>query len=247
MNINIEDLDQIRRDENTLNELIAVIEEGYSYLAGKCAYAMGGVHDDEDEDEDDEIEFVDNLARGLMPLEKQVITSDETDVDTDMPEDNDDIIFFDGEKSSKKESLAKDVIPIKTLYRLIKQASHPDKIMRFSAVQKKEILDCFHESTTHMEDENLQALVFCYVRLFLIRQEPKRITYWLWQYVSERHIQILRHFNYLMARPFMDAIRAWKNGDEELAIRAFQYYLKHKEVTDAQEADDDIFNADDFE
>lgn len=243
MNITLDDIEQIRRDEKTLKELIATIEEGYSFLSAQCQHAMGGhTGEDEapvdDEELEDDLKIVDETARALMPLDQQIIKSDSV-VDTSLPENTepDESIFFEGTESKKSEE-KDDAIPIKTLYRMIKQASHPDKIMRFSAEQKKQILECFHESTGHMEDENVEALVFCYVRLFLIRGEPKRITYWVWKYVKERHNQVKYHTSYLLDRPYMNAIKAWKNGDIELAVRAFRYYLNSQQDDD----DDDFFN-----
>ena len=236
MNITLDDIEEIQRDDRTLKQLIVTIETGYSWLAAECKYAMGGytgedVESDDDEEEDDEetrdIKAVNRIAKGLIVIDQPLAVTD-CDVDTSFPGVEDDYfeetITFDGVESKKSDE-KEDEIPIKTLYRMIKQASHPDKIMRFSAEQKKQILECFHESTEHMEDENMEALVFCFVRVFLIRGEPKRITYWLWKFVSERHNQIKHHMRYLNARPYMPAIKAWKRGDKELAIRCFKYYL----------------------
>jgi hypothetical protein len=254
MNITLDDIEEIQRDDRTLKQLIVTIETGYSWLAAECNYAMGGhtgenedvdIDDEEEDEETRDMKSVNRIAKGLMVVDQPLAVTDYDGVDTSFPgiEDeftgDDDSISFDGVESKKSEE-KEDEIPIKTLYRMIKQASHPDKIMRFSAEQKKQILECFHESTEHMEDENMEALVFCFVRVFLIRGEPKRITYWLWKFVSERHNQIKHHMRYLNARPYMPAIKAWKRGDKELAIRCFKYYLStiHPDNDDSDCFDD---------
>uniref|UniRef100_A0AB39CEG5 Uncharacterized protein n=1 Tax=Pseudomonas phage HRDY3 TaxID=3236930 RepID=A0AB39CEG5_9VIRU len=256
MTISRAKLDEIEQDEENLNRFIELLERGYTYLSAKCQYAMGGIQDqepDDDEEEESEAEFdieKDMSSKELMILKQEVLADfDRTNFAMDDNEYFEDSnveqgIDPDNENEPKKRR-EKVEIQIKELYRMIKQLSHPDKLMRYSAEAKQKIIAIFHESTEFMDDDNLEALVFCYVKLRIARNEPHKIPEYIEHYVRERHRQILRHMGFLREKPFTEAILEWHHGNEEWAIILFRQYLRDKKRQDEMEkqaaADDDEF------
>lgn len=238
MDITLRDFREMLHDDLVLRELMAAIETGYATLSALCAHQMGtkkgecAQFDDEDEDEDEEQmdEDIASLSKELMVIvQSKELMDAQNKPDTSAPEAGKDYIMVDGVKQEKD---ADNAIPIRTLFRMIKQASHPDKIMRFSAVQKKEILECFHTSKLHYEEKDYPALVLCFIHIFLIREEPKRITFWLWKYAKQRHIEILEHTRYLLGKPYIAAIQAYRSGDVKKAMTLFKEYLNNSDMED---------------
>jgi hypothetical protein len=140
---------------------------------------------------------------------------------TERQADDDDFIEFEGQKSKKGDSYS---YSMKDLFRMIRQASHPDKIMRFSAETKSRILDCFHDAKEHYADDNYPAMVLCYIEIFLLRGDPRPINYYLWKYAKQRHIQIEANLKFIMEKPYMPAITAYRKGNVERAKKLFKEY-----------------------
>jgi hypothetical protein len=252
MTISRAKLEEIRQDEDNLNRFIELLEQGYSFLSAKCEHALGGIQDEEpedDEEEETEPEFdiaEPNLTRKDIVLRKaEDLTAFDRD-DNEYFETEEVVLDPDGENEPVKKVKHKEV-DIKELYRMIKQLSHPDKLMKYSAEQKQQIIAIFHESTEFMDDDNLEALVFSYVKLRIARNEPHKIPDYIEAYVRERHKQILRHGAFLMQKPFTPAILEWRDGNVAYAVILFRRYLIEKKKEEmrakaAAEDDDEFFS-----
>lgn len=233
LNITLDDVKRIHEDQKALTFLIENVGTAYAALSAMVGHVGANFNDTEDEDEDEfddeDSENIKSLSKSLMVVEQEKqLDSLRSGPDLTKPE-YEDAIVFEGVKSTKEED---NTVTLKMLYKMICQAAHPDKIMRFSAVQKKEIMDCYENAREHYEDENYEGLVLEYVTIFLIRGEPKRITYWLWKAVVERQRQIQLHFDYIMEKPFMPACQAYFKKDIPLAKRLFRDYLNSTAMDD---------------
>lgn len=249
--ISLEKFEEIKTDEANLTKFIAMLEHGYSWLSAKCMHALGGVGDGSEEEEDDELSEETDADMDLPPddmrraiIQAKISALDDFDPNKGQQFDDEEALEFFEENEPNKEPV--DEVPaMQELYRMIKQLSHPDKIMRFSATDKQLILDIFHESTEFMEDENLEALVFSYAKLLIIRHEPHRIPSYVEAFIRKRHSQILRHMAFLMQKPFTPAILEWRDGNEAWAIVLFKRYLKEEarqqELNKNYEQDDEEF------
>lgn len=258
MTISLDKFEEIKSDEENLHKFIAMLEHGYSWLSAKCQHALGGVNNrDEDDDEEDEEEVDADMDLPPEDMRRAIIKAkisalDDFDPNKGRRDDNEyfeEEIEFDPDNPNepvKKEEEAN--IAIAEIYRMIKQLSHPDKILRFSAADKQKIIAIFHESTEFMEDDNLEALVFSYVKLRIFRHEPHKIPDYIESFMRKRHSQILRHMAFLMEKPFTPAILEWRDGNEAWAIILFKRYLKeearNQELNRQREQSDDEFFAD---
>nr|DAF93698.1 MAG TPA: hypothetical protein [Myoviridae sp. ctshb19] len=256
MTISRAKLEQIQADEETLNRFIEMLEHGYSWLSAKCMHALGGVTGEEEPEEDDEekpdVEFDlpdEDMRRALIQIKAQDITAfDAPRFDQDDNEYFEEEVVVDPDNPNEPEKRREKVdIAIKSLYKMIKQLTHPDKLLKYSADDKVKLIAIFHESTEFMEDDNIEAMVFCYVKIRLIQNEPHKIPGYIEDYVRDRHKQILRHMANLMAKPFTQAILEWRDGNYNVAIVLFKHYLKEKARLDElerqrTESDDEFFS-----
>lgn len=225
----LDDIQEITDDEDKLAALKIKIERGYAALCALCAHPMED--DDEAEADDDEDDAETSDSKELISLDK-ALKCVHTGLDLSMPK-----------KKKKKRSLSVDAggrastkddaededpaeMSCRLLFKKIKQASHPDKIMRFSAEIKQQILECFFNSKKYYAEEDVSALILCYIRVYLLRGEAFKITPKMYQLAKERHNAILHHMNYLAARPYIKAIEALYRGEKELAKRLFNAFLK---------------------
>jgi hypothetical protein len=247
------DLQEIRDDEAKLKELTTFVHTAYANLCALCRldYSTMNQSDDDDDDEDEEemsasrelVALGDLLElKDLSKSRELAIKTYREDEDGDDDEeirimreaieaamgkrtkreaDDDDAIEFEGEKITKGQSSA---FSLRDLFRMIRQASHPDKIMRFSAVTKEKILECFHDAEMHYKDDNYPGLMLCYLEIFLLRNDPRPINYYVWKYVKLRHRQILAEMQFIMDKPYMPAIKLYKVGRMDAAKRVFKAY-----------------------
>lgn len=232
------DIQEIHDDDDKLKALKERIERGYAALCALCAHPMDDDDSDDDDEEEDDEETSD--SKELISLDK-ALKCINNGLDLSMPK-----------KKKKKRSLSVDgtgaasvgddaeedpaEMSCRLLFKKIKQASHPDKIMKFSAKIKEQILECFHNAKTYYAEEDVSALILCYIRVYLLRGEAFKVTPKMYQLAKERHNAILHHMNFLAARPYIKAIEALYRGEKELAKRLFNAYLKAK----AKERDDDF-------
>lgn len=251
--ISLEKFEEIKTDEANLTGFIAMLEHGYSWLSAKCMHALGGVGDGTEEEDDADFPEetdadmdlpADDMRRTIVLA--KISALDDFDPNKGQQFDDEEALEFFEENEPKPKKAPTDEVPaITELYRMIKQLSHPDKIMRFSAADKQLILEIFHESTEFMEDENLEALVFSYAKLLIIRHEPHRIPDYVEDFIRKRHSQILRHMAFLMQKPFTSAILEWRDGNEAWAIVLFKRYLKEearqRELNKNYEQNDDEY------
>jgi hypothetical protein len=259
MTISLKKFEEIKTDEENLHKFIEMLEHGYSWLSAQCEHALGGMGDGIEEDGDDEEEVdadmdlpPEDMRRGI--IKAKIAALDDFDPNKNRRDDNE---YFEEEieydpnnpnEPVRKKKEEEQTIAIDEIYRMIKQLSHPDKIMRFSAADKQKIVAIFHESTEFMEDDNLEALVFSYVKLRIFRHEPHKIPDYIESFMRKRHSQILRHMAFLMEKPFTPAILEWRDGNEAWAIILFKRYLKEdarqRELNAQREQSDEEFFAD---
>ncbi len=244
-------LNDILIEDQKRKALIEKVEMGYSWLAAKCAFAMGGFGDksnDEEEDDEDEEEENKELSDSKeLAIQTQIVESGFF-VDLNMDEEEEEEHHFDGSViPPSKETPPPDEMPtILMLFKSIKQLSHPDKIMRFSADDKRRLMDVFLEAKKFYEDDNIDALAFCYVQTCLIRNEPQRIYPAVAKYVIVRKKQIDKHIAFIMQKPFMPAIIEWAEGNFDNAVELFKQYLyaeklQKKPIPESEMDDEDYF------
>lgn len=255
MTISREKFDEICADETNLTKFIAMLEHGYSWLSAKCQHALGGVNDGtEEEDEEEEGEVDAEMDLPPEDMRRAIIKAKASALDDFDPSKSrehgseEDLEFIENNPNEPERKAEQLTVAIGDMYRMIKQLSHPDKLLKYSAVDKQKILDIFHESTEFMEDENLEALVFSYVKLRIIRHEPHKIPEYIESYVRTRHSQILRHMAFLMQKPFTPAILEWRDGNEAWAVILFKRYLKEESrksdlEREREQSDDEYFNS----
>lgn len=244
-------LNDILIEDQKRKALIEKVEMGYSWLAAKCAFAMGGFGDKSNEEEDDEEEEEEENKElsdsKELAIQTQIVESGFF-VDLNMDEEEEEDHHFDGSViPPSRETPPPDETPtMLMLFKSIKQLSHPDKIMRFSAADKQRLLDVFLEAKHFYEDENFDALAFCYVKLCLIRNEPQRIYPSVAKYVIVRKRQIDKHIAFIMQKPFMPAIIEWAEGNFAKATELFKEYLyaeklQKKPIPESEMDDEDYF------
>lgn len=244
MKLTFADLQEIRDDEAQLKELTNVVHTSYAQLCALCrldysTMEQGNEEDDEEEEMSASRELVavgDLLELKDMSNRKDLAISDESDEElnrlreniekemgyrTERQADDEDFVEFEGVKSTKADSMT---YSIKDLFRMIRQAAHPDKIMRFSATTKEKIIECFHDAKEHFNDDNYPAMVLCYVEIYLLRNDPRPMNYYIWKYVKLRHRQIQQNMQYIMDKPYMPAIQLYRKGKIEMAKRVFKAY-----------------------
>jgi len=226
----LDDIKDITDDEDKLAALKLKIERGYAALCALCSHSMEADDDDDEDDDDEDAETSD--SKELISLDK-ALKCINTGLDLSMPKKKKKkrVLDVDGTgKAATKDGLDEDEDPAemscRLLYKKIKQASHPDKIMRFSAETKAQILDCFFNAKKYYAEEDVSALILCYIRVYLLRGEAFKITPKMYQLAKERHNAILHHMNYLASRPYIKAIEALYRGEKELAKRLFNAFLK---------------------
>lgn len=239
MKLTFADLQEIRDDEIKLKEITNIVHTTYAQLCALCKLDYSKMEQGDDDDEDDEDEANMSACRELviagdllelkdLSMSKGLMNPEDMDLDLDEEmrkiragqEENESIIF-EGVESSKDDAAT---YSMKDLFRMIRQASHPDKIMRFSSTTKAKILECFHDAKEHYADDNYPAMVLCYIEIFLLRGDPRPINYYIWKYAKLRHKQIKANIEYIMAKPYMPAITAYRKGNISTAVSLFKIY-----------------------
>lgn len=259
MNLTFDDIQNIRDDELELKEITSIVHTTYAILCSlaKIDYASMKPEDEEDEEEEENLSASRELIAvgDLLELNhlsscKNLANPDDTDFDLEEEmrkiragqdakdkADDEEFIEIEGVRHTKKDS---QTFSLKDLFRMIRQASHPDKIMRFSAGTKEKILECFHDAKEHYADDNYPALMLCYVEIFLLRNDPRVINYYVWQYIKLRHIQIKTNIKFIMDKPYMPAIMAYRKGQIKAAVILFRNYCDS--ITDDPTDDMDCFD-----
>lgn len=262
MKLTFADLQEIRDDEIKLKEITGIVHTTYAQLCALCRLDYSTMNQSDDDDDEEDEEAVMSACRELviagdllelkdLSMSKGLMNPEDMDLDLDeemrkiragqeaheQRKKDADTIEFEGVESSKDDSVT---YSMKDLFRMIRQSSHPDKIMRFSTTTKEQILNCFHEAKEHMADDNYPAMVLCYVEIFLLRGDPRPINYYIWKYVKIRHTQIKANIEYIMAKPYMPAITAFRKGQIKAACVLFKQYWES--LQDDPLDDMDCFN-----
>lgn len=245
MKLTFADLQEIRDDEIKLKEITGIVHTTYAQLCALCRVDYSTMKPSEDDDDEDDEEATMSACRELviagdllelkdLSMSKGLMNPEDMDLDLDEEmrkiragqeahanKQKEDSITFEGVESSKDDS---QTYSMKDLFRMVRQASHPDKIMRFSATTKEKIINCFHECKEHYADDNYPAMVLCYVEIFLLRSDPRPINHFIWKYVKIRHKQIKANIEFIMAKPYMPAITAYRKGQIKAACVLFKQY-----------------------
>lgn len=242
--IELEDIEEIAEDERKLETLKEQIGRGYAALCGLCKEPLEDADEEEDEEEDESEEHDATGSKDLLLIDQALALYEGDLPDLEMPKPKKVFVYDpDSDGDEKGDEDAEMNLSCRALFKKIKQASHPDKIMRFSAETKKDILQCFHDAKLFYEEEDLAALVTCYICVHLLRNEKFKITEPMWKLVKERHHAILSHMKHISELPYVKAIQAYYRGEKELAIKLFKAYLKKKK--EEKDGDFDV-SYDDF-
>lgn len=111
--------------------------------------------------------------------------------------------------------------------RKIAQLTHPDKIMRFSAKAKAEMLAIFHQSKIDLEEMNRYGLIYGYIRVRAIRGELDRVPPELIELVENEYRWVVRQINHILGLPYMSAVSAYCEGNHHRAVMLFKRFIEN--------------------
>lgn len=109
----------------------------------------------------------------------------------------------------------------------IAQLTHPDKIMRFSAKTKAELLDVFHHSLHDLEDNNHAGLVYAYIHVRILRGESRHVPEELYEVVEVEYEWLNKQIRHILSLKFVPAANAYCDGKIPLARMLFMDYINH--------------------
>ena len=115
----------------------------------------------------------------------------------------------------------------KTYAKKIAQLTHPDKIMRFSAKTKAELLDLFHHSLTDLEDHNHAGLVYAYIHVRILRGESRHVPEELYEIVEVENEWLTKQIQHILSLKFIPAANAYCDGKIPLAKMLFMDYISN--------------------
>lgn len=115
----------------------------------------------------------------------------------------------------------------KTYAKKIAQLTHPDKIMRFSAQTKAELLDVFHHSLKDLEDHNHAGLVYAYIHVRILRGESRHVPPELYEIVEVENEWLSKQIQHILSLKFIPAANAYCDGKIPLARMLFMDYISN--------------------
>lgn len=114
----------------------------------------------------------------------------------------------------------------KTYAKKIAQLTHTDKIMRFSAVTKAQLLEIFHDSQDDLADFNYSGLVYAYIHVRILRGESRHVPSELFDAVEAEYEWVNKQIQYIFKQPFVPAANAYCDGKIPLARMLFMEYIE---------------------
>lgn len=245
--ITLADLRAMIKAEKDLKDLKSTIDTAYTALCALCNEPIDN-HTDDDDEEDDEPGIKMSDCRALVHYVSKstdvalfIEMSDSTDLALADDEFDEDFYLQPPPEKVCINGVVTDeddpIVPSRQLFKMIRQASHPDKLMRYSADDKQAILDCFYDAKRFYEEDDYAGLTFCYVKIFVIKKETRKINLRMWRFLKQRNREVLLHSQFLLGRDYMPAIWAFQKGEIEMAKRLFRQYLKHGKPDDFDDMD----------
>lgn len=114
----------------------------------------------------------------------------------------------------------------KTYAKKIAQLTHPDKIMRFSAVTKAQLLDVFHDSQADLASFNYAGIVYGYIHVRILRGESRHVPSELFDAVEAEYEWVTQQIQFIFKQPFVPAANAYCDGKIPLARMLFMEYIE---------------------
>ena len=109
----------------------------------------------------------------------------------------------------------------------IAQLTHPDKIMRFSAKTKAELLDVFHQSLIDLDDNNHAGLVYAYIHVRILRGESRHVAPELYEIVEVELEWLNSQVRHMLGLKFVPAANAYCEGNIPAAKILFMDYISN--------------------
>lgn len=119
------------------------------------------------------------------------------------------------------QELPDDYIDAKALRRLIRQYTHPDKLVRASAKDKVKLINYFAESET----EDYKELVFIFCMVVVITNNRNRILPYMPKLVAQYEYEIGYRINELLNKWFAEAAILFGQGKIAEAEKVFKSHL----------------------
>lgn len=108
----------------------------------------------------------------------------------------------------------------------IAQLTHPDKIMRFSAHTKAQLLDLFHHSHEDLADNNHAGLVYAYVHIRILRGESRHVDPALFDVMEAEYNWLNQQIQFILKQKYIPAANAYCDGKIPIAKVLFLEYIE---------------------
>lgn len=108
----------------------------------------------------------------------------------------------------------------------IAQLTHPDKLMRFSAKVKEQLLEVFHASHKDLHDHNRAGLIYGYIHVRILRGESHKVPEELYSYVEDEYNWTSNQMQFILRQKFIPAVNAYCDGNQSLAKDLFLQYIE---------------------
>ena len=231
--------------EHQFKRMSDLVEQTMAKLAQLCELRV--VDDEETPDDDDDGDFFDTSAEKDHARTKY----DGTVVDWENGEDqklqvpailsglpaveSDDSDDFDQPSGFTQSSNKAVEFPetAKSLYKKVAQKAHPDRLMRFSATAKQNIVDEYHEAQKSYESSNVPRLALCLVKVMYYRNDSYRLL----QHKAVYENVVYGYLNFILdatreitSAPYMRAINLYQMGHERDAVLEFKRYMRSQGI-----------------
>lgn len=108
----------------------------------------------------------------------------------------------------------------------IAQLTHPDKLMRFSAQTKAELLEVFHQSHKDLYDNNRAGLIYGYIHVRILRGESHKVPEELYSHVEDEYNWTSNQMQFILRQKFIPAVNAYCDGQQAMAKVLFKQYIE---------------------
>lgn len=113
-------------------------------------------------------------------------------------------------------------------YKKIAQLTHPDKLMRFSAKDKVQLIAILHQAKEDLVSGNISALIFHYMHVRHIRGELHKVDQKLLEHAHRQFQWLNAQLKHLLSLPFIPAVEAYASGNIQWAKILFTNFISEK-------------------
>lgn len=113
----------------------------------------------------------------------------------------------------------------KLLFRKISNATHPDKVMRYSSEIRLRLRDLFIESKEIYKNRNQDVLIAMYIRVMLVRGEQHKLDPKILEGLQRQHQVLVNHLNALAAHSLYAVLTFHHRKQIDNAKQVFSKFL----------------------